>query len=211
MNGKNFRGNNQNLINFLILKAISILSVIYFTAIPLGWVNTKFDFPDVVVLFIILLFNSELLEKLVKLGISRDGITLDLNQIIAEQDSQKVSIKSNTDNIEAITNIVQRLTLLEQQMAENKSEKELIINSLLSEYELKHLYSLEKNESFSFTKQRSFEQELRHLRAFGFIENLPGKTISGMPETGELRDYVKITQRGRDYLKKREHVDTDNL
>jgi hypothetical protein len=211
MNGTNFRGNNQNLINFLILKAISILSVIYFAAIPLGWVNTKFDIPDVVVLFIILLFNSELLEKLVKLGISRDGITLDLNQIIAEQDSQKVSIKSNTDNIEAITNIVQRLTLLEQQMAENKSDKELIINSLLSEYELKHLSVLANNESLSFTKQRSFEQELRHLRAFGFIENLPGTTISGMPETGDLRDYVKITQRGRDYLQKREQVKNDNL
>jgi len=96
-------------------------------------------------------------------------------------------------------------------MAENNSDKELIISSLLSEYELKHLSTLANNELFSFTKQRSFEQELRHLRAFGFIENLPGITISGMPETGDLRDYVKITQRGRDYLKKREQVEIDNL
>lgn len=78
--------NNQNLINFLVSKAISILSLLYFVSIPLGWTKTKFETDDVVILFIILLFNSELLEKLVKLVISKDGITLDLNQIKETQD-----------------------------------------------------------------------------------------------------------------------------
>ena len=92
--------------------------------------------------------------------------------------------------------------MLEQEIAQNRNEKELIVNSLLSEYELKHLEQLSSNQPFPYTRQRAFEQELRHLRAFGFIESLPGKTISGMAPTGELRDYVRITQKGLDFLSK---------
>ncbi len=210
MNGTNPKIKNQNQFSFILLKAVSFLSLVYFAAIPLGWAKTKFDIPDVVVLFVILLFNSELLEKLVKLGISKEGITLDLNQIITEQDSQKASIETNTANIEAITNIVLRITLLEQQMVQTQSQKENLINSLLSDYELKHLEKLSSEQAFPFKKQRDFEQELRHLRAFGFIETLPGKTISKMPESGNLKDYLRITEQGREYLLKRKQTELVN-
>lgn len=79
---------------------------------------------------------------------------------------------------------------------------------MLSEYELKHLHKLATAASFPYRKHRSFEQELRHLRALGFIENKPGKTISSMPEKGDLRDYLVITDYGREYLKKREQLET---
>lgn len=199
--------NSQNLINFIVSKAISILSLLYFVSIPFGWTKTKFETNDLVLLFIVLLFNSELLEKLVKLVITKDGITLDLNQIKETQDSQQLNIQANKSNIEAITSIIQRITSLEQQIAQNKNEKDLIVNSLLSEYELKHLEQLSTNQPFPYTKQRAFEQELRHLRAFGFIENLPGKTISGMASTGDLRDYVRITQKGIDFLSKKQEFE----
>jgi hypothetical protein len=199
--------NNQNVINFVVSKAISIFSLLYFISIPLGWTKTKFETDDIVILFIILLFNSELLEKLAKLVISKDGITLDLNQIKETQDNQQITIQANRSNIEALTNIVQRITSLEQQIAENKNDKELIAHSLLSEYELKHLEQLSSNQPFPYTKQRAFEQELRHLRAFGFIENLPGQTISGIAPTGDLRDYVKITQKGQDILSKKQQLE----
>ena len=210
MNDTNSQTKNQNKFNFILLKTISLLSLVYFAAIPLGWVKTKLDIPDVVVLFVILLFNSELLEKLVKLVICKEGITLDLNQIVTEQDSQKARIETNTANIEAITNIVQRITLLEQKMAQTQTEKEALINSLLSDFELKHLENLASDQPFPFKRQRDFEQQLRHLRAFGFIENLPGKTISKMPESGNLKDYLQITQQGREYLQKRMHTEIVN-
>lgn len=202
MNGTNSKANNQNLISFILIKVISFLSLLYFAAIPLGWVSMKFDIPDVIILLIVLLFNSELLEKLVKLVITKDGITLDLNQIIAEQGSQKANIESNAANIEAITNILQRIALLEQQTLQTQGENELIIGSLLSKYELKHLEQLASEQPFPFTKQRAFEQELRRLRTFGFIENLTGKRISTIPESGDLKDYLRITEQGREYLKK---------
>ncbi len=210
MKETNSQTKNQNQFNFILLKTISFLSLVYFAAIPLGLVKTKFDIPDIVVLFIILLFNSELLDKLVKLVVSKDGITLDLNQIIAEQGSQKASIEMNTANIEAITNILQRITLLEQQMAETQTEKETLINNLVSDFELKHLEKLASHQVFPFTRQRVFEQELRHLRAFGFIENLQGKKISKMPESGNLKDYLQITEQGRQYLQKRNQTEIIN-
>jgi hypothetical protein len=210
MKETNSQINNQNRLNFILLKAISFLSLGYFAAIPFGWVKTKFDIADIVVLFIILLFNSELLEKLVKLVISKDGITLDLNQIIADQGSQKASIETNTANIEAITNILKRITLLEQQMAQTQTGKETLINNLVSNFELKHLEKLASDQAFFYKRQRDFEQELRHLRAFGFIENLQGKTISKMPESGNLKDYLQITEQGREYLQKRTHTEIVN-
>ena len=108
MNGTNQKPNNQNKLNFGFLKILSFLSLLYFVAIPLGWVKQKLETADVVIFAIILLINSELLERLVKLVISKDGITFDLDEIKAEQDSQKVNIEANTANIEAITNIVKR-------------------------------------------------------------------------------------------------------
>lgn len=209
MNGT-LKAKNQNYRNFWVLKIITFLSLIYLVAIPLGWVKQKFETADLVIFAIILLFNSELLERLVKLAITKDGISVDLNQIKAEQDSQKVSIETNKANIEAITNIVQRLTFLEQELAKSKNETQLLVNSLLSDYELKHIHKLASEEPFYYQKHRSFEQELRHLRALGFIETLPDKTISHIPERGNLKDYLKITEQGRAYLTKREHAPEEN-
>lgn len=211
MNGTNQKLNNQNKLNFWFLKIFSFFSLLYLIAIPFGWAHQKFETADVVIFAIILLFNSELLERLVKLVISKDGITLDLDKIKAEQDNQQVKIETNTANIEAITNIVKRLTFLEQEMAESKNQNQLLVSSLLSHYELKHLRKLANDEPFPYTKQRPFVQELRHLRALGFIENLPNKTISSMPETGNLKDYLKITDQGSEYLKKREQAESEDI
>lgn len=109
----NRKANYQNNVNWLLLKFLTLLVLIYLVAIPLGYVSKKFELTDVVIFAIILIFNSELVERLIKLGINKDGITLDLSQIKAEQDNQKASIETNTANIEAVTNIVQRLTILE--------------------------------------------------------------------------------------------------
>ncbi|MBW4591896.1 MAG: hypothetical protein KME46_02960 [Brasilonema angustatum HA4187-MV1] len=210
MNGTNQKANNETKLNFWFLKIISFLSLLYFIAIPLGWVKQKLETADVIIFAIILLVNSELLERLVKLVISKDGITFDLDKIKAEQDSQQVKIETNKANIEATTNIVQRLTFVEQEMAKSKNQNQLIVSSLLGSYELKHLRKLASDEPFSYKKQRPFVQELRHLRALGFIENLPNKTISSMPENGNLKDYLQITEQGREHLIKREQAESED-
>lgn len=124
---------------------------------------------------IILLINSELLERLRKLGINKDGVTFELDQIQAEQKHQRDNIETNEANIEAATNILQRLALLESQLAEGKKGTQLLECNLVDDYELKHLRKLASDTPFNYRKHPSFERELRHLRTLCFIENFPGK------------------------------------
>lgn len=63
------------------------------------------------------------------------------------------------------------------------------------------LFYLGQSEFLDYVKQPSFNQELRRLRTLGFIENCPGRPIGSMANQGNLRDYVRLTERGKEYLK----------
>jgi hypothetical protein len=70
------------------------------------------------------------------------------------------------------------------------------------------LRKLASDAPFIYKRQPSFERELRHLRTLGFIENIPGKTISHMPERGDFKEQVRITEYSRNYLDKIESMST---
>lgn len=98
-----------------------------------------------------------------------------------------------------------------------ESLKILKVESLLdNEYELKHLYRLYEGEKLNretpFNKTDKGMAELRHLRTLGLIENQSGKTIGGMPQSEKenLRNYVKLTQEGMDYIEGRERYGLAN-
>lgn len=203
--------------NHSIIKILSSLSLIYLIIVPFGYLK-KFEMTDVFILFAILLFNSEIIERLINLAINKDGITINLKEFQQEQDKQRDNIEANRDNIEAnknniaaITDIIQRLTSLEQDLADSKNTTHFVVNSLLSYYEWQHLRRLANNETFNYNKQRSFEQELRHLRTLGFIENKPGIQISSLPESGDLRNFFTITERGKKYIRERENIELNYI
>ncbi|WP_143755451.1 hypothetical protein [Gloeocapsopsis sp. IPPAS B-1203] len=199
---------NQSKWDSFLLVVVTCFSLFYLLAIPFGWIRTRFELTEIIIFTIILLINSELLERLRKLGINKDGITFELDQIQAEQKNQRDNIETNKANIEAVTNILQRLTLLEAQLAENRKDSHLLSQNLLDDYELKHLRKLASDTPFNYKRQPSFERELRHLRALGFVENMPGKTISHMPERGDLKEHLRITEHGKQYLDKIESMAT---
>jgi hypothetical protein len=179
--------------NSWLLIFITFLALLYLAAIPLGLIKNRFQATDVVILIIVLLFNSGLFERLGTLEYKDGGLKVELNQIKQEQEAQR-------DNIQANTNIIQRLAALERMIAANSQEKQQIAN-LLDENELKHLRRLASDQPYlDYVKQQSFKQELRRLRTLGFIESYPGKTITSMPNQGNLRDYVKLTYRAKEYL-----------
>ena len=183
----------KNISNSLLLSFITFLALLYLAAIPFGLIKSRFQATDVVILIIVLLFNSGLFERLGTLEYKDGGLKVELNQIKQEQEAQR-------DNIQANTNIIQRLAALERMMAANSQEKQQI-GSLLDENELKHLRRLASDQPYlDYVKQQSFKQELRRLRTLGFIESYSGKTITSMPNQGNLRDYVKLTYRGKEYL-----------
>jgi hypothetical protein len=176
-----------------LVKAITVLALLYLAAIPFGQINNKFEPTDVVILIVILLFNSGLFERLGTLEYKDGGLKVELNQMKQEQEAQR-------DNIQANTKIIQRLAALERMMATNGQAKQQIA-SLLDENELNHLRRLASNQPYiDYVKQQSFKQELRRLRTLGFIDTYPDKSIGSMPEQGNLRDYVKLTERGKEYL-----------
>lgn len=87
-------------------------------------------------------------------------------------------------------------------------------NRVPNKYELEQLYRLYEGEkqprNLVFQSRKSFRAELRHLRRLGLIENKPNQTIGGMLESGDLRDYVKLTQDGIDYIESREKYNLTN-
>lgn len=99
-------------------------------------------------------------------------------------------------------------TLQVQQVEQQKQKSEIdslrfLIGNFVTEAELKHLEKLAANRPFPFDKAPYFEVELRRLRSLGLIRNFADKSISGMPQQGNLQDYFAITDRGREYLELR--------
>ncbi len=187
---------------YSLIKPISSLILVYLIVIPFGHLQ-KFDMTDILLISVVLLFNSEILERLINLAINKDGITINLQEFKQEQDKQRDNIKANKNNIEAITEIIQRLTIVEQEIANSENTTHFVVSSLLSNYEWEHLLALSSEKPFNYKKQHSFEQELRHLRTLGFIKSKSGVQIGQLPESGDLKQFFTVTEQGKEYLIKR--------
>ncbi len=187
----------------LVLKIITLLTLTYLVLIPFGRVKNKFEATDVAIFIVILLFNSGLVERLGKLEFKDGSLSIGINELKKEQETQREKIAANTD-------IIQRLTALESLMTDNDQKKKQLYVSLIHKYELEQLKRLASDEpELVYELSKTLKQELRRLRALGFIESLPNKHISSMKSQGNLRDYVKITERGKEYLQLVEEVRLD--
>lgn len=187
----------------LVLKIITLLTLTYLVLIPMGRVKNKFEATDVAIFIVILLFNSGLVERLGKLEFKDGSLSIGINELKKEQETQREKIAANTD-------IIQRLTALESLMTDNDQKKKQLYVSLIHKYELEQLKRLASDQpELVYELSKTLKQELRRLRALGFIESLPNKHISSMKSQGDLRDYVKITERGKEYLQLVEEVRLD--
>ena len=98
------------------------------------------------------------------------------------------------------------LKRIEDEQRQQRHELEMIrfiISHLINQYEVMHLEQLAGDAPFPFEKRISFDQELRHLRDIGFVENCPGvsPSIAQLPHRGDdLRRFFRLTERGRQYL-----------
>jgi hypothetical protein len=119
----------------------------------------------------LLLQNPEILDKL---NLSFKGVNLEV-QLRTVQERQK----RQQDQIDSL---------------------KFLISYFVSDYELAHLEELEKGGSENYQKSLYFREELRRLRPLGLIESLPGKHVGEMTDDDRLTDYVRLTQRGKDYL-----------
>lgn len=98
----------------------------------------------------------------------------------------------------------------ERQSREIESLRFLVAH-FLTEAEFTHLQKLAGNQPFHFQKSEFFDAELRHLRALGLIEGLPGRGVRSMNNMGgDVKDHFRITRRGLDYLKLRREATLDS-
>ncbi len=125
--------------------------------------------------------------------------------------------KAETDKIRAETLLLERNIKREIEGVETKQAEQgkfvdmfkFFIVSYLGKYELNHLEGLEKGKDYPFDKVSwTFEQELVRLRSLGLINHFSGKGIVAMKKEGkgELNRHFHITDLGREYLKWRGNV-----
>jgi hypothetical protein len=90
-----------------------------------------------------------------------------------------------------------------------------LVNALAGEHEALHLRKLAVGQPFPFVRDQTtsfFEAELRRLRSHGYIECLPAKSIETLlDQGGDVRDHVRITPLGRQYLELRDRVNGERL
>jgi hypothetical protein len=99
---------------------------------------------------------------------------------------------------------------LEEQRGEINQLKFLIAH-FLPEWEYQHLVNLASRKPFTVNLDqvpKELENELRHLRALGFIHHKDGSSISGFIEKGErvknVSEYFGVTDSGRELLSYRQ-------
>jgi len=82
-----------------------------------------------------------------------------------------------------------------------------LVSGFVTEWELSHLTKLDGDAPFEYKRglghDDRFTSELIRLRDFGLIAKRNGGFVRDIPESGDLKHYMEITDRGRAYLKLR--------
>jgi hypothetical protein len=150
-----------------------------------SWVKFEFDSLDWGLLFVAVLpWLSSFLSSAELPG----GWKLEFRQVKEEQKKQR-------DEIERL---------------------KFLIEEFVSEDELRHLRKISGDTPFLITVDgttKYFEGELRRLRAFGLIENPPGKGIGTLlindGRARDVKEHFQITNKGMEYLRFRDAPATD--
>jgi hypothetical protein len=90
-----------------------------------------------------------------------------------------------------------------------------VIAAVVTGYECEHLRKFVREEPFPFLRDATtqfFLPELRRLEALGFIEAQPGRSIETLvAQGGDVRDHLRVTSNGREYLALRDDVASREL
>lgn len=188
----------------LVLKSLTLLTFLYLFLVPFGVIKNKFDATDVVIIIVILLFNSGLIERLEKLEFRDGSLSIEINEIKKQQETQKDRISANTD-------VIKRLTIPKMAVVDNEKGKKEFYQDLVTKSELEHLQKLASPSAYQTTQSlQTIKQELRRLRTLGFIETLTNKEIAEIQDPRTVRDYVRLSERGTEFLKLIADVDNND-
>ena len=161
---------------------ITVFGITYLSLVLAGRVNKdRLGQTEVIIFTTIFLFNSEFIERLAKLQFSKDGMTVELEEVKKKQDDQQAEIES------IVAFLVKR--------AMNEMDYDLL-QKMASDY------PLELDRSKDSLRLRG----LTCLCELGLIEKACGKPlykedIELLPSpTANLKSYIKVSDRGRQCL-----------
>lgn len=100
METKNYQKKTGINSRSILSSLITLFGLVYLLLVLLGQVDQqskRFQIPEVIIFTVVLLLNSETLQRLSKLQFGKEGISLELNEIKQTQDE----IKQNQEKIQA--------------------------------------------------------------------------------------------------------------
>lgn len=177
-------------INKLSSFLVTILGTLYLVFILAGGIdqeNRRFETPEIIIFSIIVILNSDFIEQLKKLSISKEGLTLEkeVNETKQQVQETKQEVNESKDEIKRLLDFT--------------------IKHILNRYELRHLQKLGMpDKPFKFDASKgNLKNELRKLRDLGLISEPDGRRlwVGRLPDKGDdLKKFVKLTERGKQYL-----------
>jgi hypothetical protein len=109
----------------------------------------------------------------------------------------KVPLKSQAELEQKVRSLEGDVRALRKEM--RRGELRTLILSL-REIEFRHLRGLAAEGPFNYEKHSAFLDELRKLRSLKLIRNKRDTTIGGVPQKGDLKDYLELTELTREVL-----------
>lgn len=175
----------------------------------------KIEAPDLILIALVLLFNSGLLNRLEDFGISKDGgVTAKFKELKKEVNEQKKQI----DELQAQQ--LEQLAQQQQNLGETQENLEqtqaFMYNFLLGEQDYEKIdrlnYHSKINTSYDFYVPEKVGDELRRLRDLKLIAMKSGyvQYIIQLSDYGkssiDLTKYFEVTDLGKKFLETREKL-----
>ena len=180
------KGDFRSWLPIILSTSVTLLGVGYLLAVLLSRIGAnRFGTTEAIIFVAILLLNSSFLQKIGRLSISGKGVEFQVREVQEEQVRQRAEIKS----------------------------LKFLISYFVTEQEFDHLQGLAGKIPSVYSNpddwhHETFGNELRRLRSLGLIRMQPGKFVGAMQKKGDLNEHFKITDRGQEYLKLREEVES---
>lgn len=143
--------------------------------------------PEAIIFCGILLLNSGLVNRIQKLEFNDKGIIFELQKSVLEVETTQKALNIKQEKLDH--SVEEILSFLSQH--------------LLTHFERVHLDRLSGEKPYPCNVSGGCENELRRLRHLGFIEpkeNAALKIAELRGSHNDLREKLKVTERGRTYL-----------
>jgi hypothetical protein len=178
----------RSLLRFALGGIAALLLAAYIAAVIAGKISASHQISAinliviVVVLIVIgILVRPEFLNNIQEFGIG--GLSVKMRQQLREiQDTQK-------------------------DQGKNLEELHFILETLVTTSEVKHLRKLAAHRTSNYKRSPTLVAEMRRLRDAGLIISRPEHKIGAVPATFDLAEWVELTSRGREYLKRLEEFE----